>query len=72
MTKQIPAELRELAQRHGYGIEYRPTVRVRGWPNKSARPFALYLAHASGAWDHLCSFATVDGLERNLRARAGL
>lgn len=50
-----------------YEVEHRPTVRVRGWPTPSAKPFALYLKGGK----HLASFATVEGLERNVRARLG-
>jgi hypothetical protein len=67
------AALQELATRHGYAVEYRPIVRVRGWLNPSAKPFALY-TYCGGVRGgaHLASFATLDALERNLRARAGL
>lgn len=62
----------DLTRRHGYGVAYKPTRRVRGWPMPSTKPFALYLIHQSGTWSYLASFATLTQLERNFRARAGL
>ena len=63
----IPANLHAIADRAGFCLEYRPNIRVRGWPTPSAKPFALY-ARGGG---HIASFKTLDALARNLRARAG-
>jgi hypothetical protein len=63
----IPAKLQAIADRAGYHLEFRPTIRVRGWPQKSEKPYALF--HAD--WSHIASFKTLDALERNLRNRAG-
>jgi len=60
-------KIQTLAAATGYHVEHRPTVRVRGWPQKSEKPYALF----SADWKHICSFKTIDALERNLRARAG-
>ena len=66
------AALQAVANRNGYALEYRPTTKVRGWPAPSAKPFALYMSHKSGALDHVASFATFEALERGFAARAGL
>lgn len=65
---KIPADLADLAKRYGYAIEYRPLTYVKRWPTKSTRPWLLHIANGG----YLASFATLDRLERNLRARAGL
>jgi hypothetical protein len=64
----IPAKLHAIAQSNGYLLDYRPRVKVRGWPQDSAKPFHLRYSDDS----FLSSFATLDALERALRARAGL
>lgn len=56
-----------LARTCGYFIEYRPIKYVKGWPQKSTRPYLLQYDDGS----HLASFASLTKLERNLRARAG-
>ncbi len=48
-------------------VEHKPTRRVRGWPEKSQKPYGIYFTDGS----HIASFADLDKLERNLRARAG-
>lgn len=60
-------KLRDIAAEIGLNIEYQPSRRVRGWPQKSAKPWSLRY----GDWTLLCAFATLEQLERNLRARAG-
>lgn len=63
----IPAKLHTVAESAGYHVEYRGLVYRRGWPEASAKPFALYFMDGS----YLTSFATLKALENNLRARAG-
>jgi hypothetical protein len=60
-------KLRDIAAEIGLAIEYKATVRVKGWPNKSAKPWSLRYSD----WTLLCAFRTLKQLERNLRARAG-
>jgi len=60
-------KLRDIAHEIGLMIEYKETLRVRGWPQKSSKPWSL--RYSDGTL--LCSFATLAQLERNLRARAG-
>lgn len=64
-----PARLdraQRVAATYGYGVTHKPTRKVRGWPVASAKPYQLT---RDGC--HLASFATLDALEINLRARAG-
>ena len=61
------ATLNMLAERHGYRIDIVRSVRRRGWPTPSARPY--HLSFADGCF--IAAFADLDGLERNLRNRAG-
>lgn len=63
----IRSKLHKLAENNGYIVEYKPTRRVRGWPEKSQKPFGLYYTDGT----HIASFATEEALERNLRGRAG-
>ena len=63
----IPLKLLLIAERAGYFAEYRPTRRVRGWPTPSARPYQL--SYKDGTF--LTAFATLEALERAVRARAG-
>lgn len=63
----ITTGLHALAERHGYWLEYKPNVRRRGWPQRSARPYHLWTADGT----FLAAFATTEALERNLRDRAG-
>lgn len=64
----IPAKLHGIAERNGYRLDYVPRVKVRGWPQDSARPYHLRFSD-----DGFCAaFASLEGLERALRARAGL
>lgn len=60
-------KLRDIAATVSLNIEYQPTTRVRGWPRKSAKPWSLRYSD----WTLLCSFRTLEQLERNLRGRAG-
>jgi hypothetical protein len=64
----IPAYLKVIAERNGYVFEHRPVVYKRGWPTPSAKPFALFFSDGG----FIASFASLDDLERALRARAGL
>lgn len=50
-------------------VDHVRTVRVRGWPTPSARPWHLY-DRATGKF--LSSFATPEALEKSLRTRLGL
>ena len=63
----IKTKLHAIAADAGYRLDHIPTRRVRGWPEPSRKPF--HLAFADGT--HIASFATVEKLEDNLRARAG-
>lgn len=63
----IPAKLQRIAESAGYRVDHKPTVRRRGWPTPSSRPYHLLFSDGT----HLAAFATLDGLEHNLRARAG-
>jgi hypothetical protein len=62
----IPRALCDLAGQCGYFVQLRTLVHRRGWPERSTKPYALYLR--GGAF--LASFATIEQLERNLRGRA--
>lgn len=63
----ISDTLRAIAADIGLYIFYKPVRHQRGWPRKSARPFGLYYKDGT----LLATFPSLDGLERNLRARAG-
>lgn len=67
------SELQSLALRNGYAVEFsgRRRQRKNGWPVDSAKPFALYITGGRPR-AHIASFATMEQLERNLRARAGI
>jgi hypothetical protein len=60
-------KLRDIAAEIGLSIEHQATRRVRGWPQKSLKPWSLRY----GDGTLLCAFAKLDHLERNLRGRAG-
>jgi hypothetical protein len=60
-------KLRDIAAGIGLHIEHKATRRVRGWPEKSRKPWSLRY----GDGTLLCSFARLEQLERNLRGRAG-
>ncbi len=60
-------KLRDIGATIGVLIEFKPTVRKRGWPEKSAKPWSLRCQDGT----LLCAFASLNQLERNLRARAG-
>jgi aryl-alcohol dehydrogenase-like predicted oxidoreductase len=62
----IPARLQEVANSAGYSIEVKALRHVRGWPTRSTKPFQLWLGDS-----FIASFATIEQLERNFRARAG-
>jgi hypothetical protein len=60
-------KLRDIGATCGYLLDHKATRRVRGWPEKSRKPW--HILYGDGT---LCaSFATLDQLEKNLRARAG-
>lgn len=72
----ISNRLDRITRETGYLVGYKPTRRVRGWPEMSRKPFQLYqrFTHpASGkeSWVYVASFATVEKLEINWRGRAG-
>ncbi len=60
-------KLEAIASEIGLSIDYKATRKVRGWPQKSSKPWSL--RYKGGAL--LCAFAKLDQLERNLRGRAG-
>lgn len=60
-------KLRGIGATIGLRLEYKATVRRRGWPERSAKPWSLRY----GDDTLVCAFATLEQLERNLRARAG-
>lgn len=65
-----PAKLNRIAkfaESANYRVEFRGTVYVRNWPQASSKPY--HLAHADGS--HIAAFATLEALEKNLRARIG-
>lgn len=60
-------KLRDIAATCGYTLDHKPTRRVRGWPEKSKKPW--HILYSDGT---LCaSFATFRAFERNLRGRCG-
>jgi hypothetical protein len=60
-------KLRDIAAEIGLSVEYKPTRKRRGWPEKSLKPWSLRY----GDGTLVCAFAKLDKLERNLRGRAG-
>jgi hypothetical protein len=60
-------KLRDIAAGIGLMIEHNAVRRVRGWPEKSKKPWSLRY----GDGTLLCAFRTLEQLERNLRGRAG-
>lgn len=60
-------KLRDIAATIGLGIDHKGTVRKRGWPEKSRKPWHLHYTDGT----LLCAFRTLEQLERNLRGRAG-
>ena len=60
-------KLRDIAATCGYRVDHIATRRVRGWPEKSKKPW--HILYGDGT---LCaSFATLDSMEKNLRGRCG-
>lgn len=60
-------KLRDIAGDIGMMIEHKATRKVRGWPQRSLKPWSLRYGDGT-----LCvAFANLDQLERSLRARAG-
>lgn len=60
-------KLRDIAATCGYLVEYQGTRRVRGWPERSSKPWSIRYGDGT-----LCAaFAKLDQLERNLRGRCG-
>jgi hypothetical protein len=60
-------KLRDIAAEIGLYLVFVGTRRVRGWPEKSKKPWSL--RYTDGTL--LASFATLAQLETNLRGRAG-
>lgn len=58
-------KLRDIGATYGYMLDYKATRRVRGWPQKSLKPW--HILYGDGTL--VASFATLGKLESNLRNR---